>query len=198
MLFGALLILELFFLPETLYPRSYVLARSKRASGHSSSTKESGSIEIKRTTNLPFINLMPIPGMEHPKPWDLLIRFGATFKFPVVAVVVVVFCFSWYWWILSIITMIPAAYAGASPSTQGLLFLGLLLGTWFAELFCSGRLSDWLSARIEQTDGERAPEARLWLVYPAALLSAGEFSSTRMRTLFMLTVSRSWSHSLGD
>ena len=171
-LFGVLLILQLAFLPETLYPRSHMLAGEKIASGLR--TGDTEKPELKRTTDLPFLNFRPVPGMRHPRPWDSLLRFGVTFKYPVVVLAVVVFCFSWYWWILSIITMVPAAYAQYSPSTQGLLFLGLLLGTWFSELFCSGRLSDWLVHRLEkQKSGVRLPETRLWVVYPAALLSAG-------------------------
>jgi hypothetical protein len=178
--FAALLILELLFLPETLYPRDYILKEEaerdrEKENGTACRTMVSKGIDLKRTTNLRFINLTPVPGMKHPKPWDSIVRFGLTFKFLVVTLTVVSFCFMWYWWIMSIITFIPAAYVQYSPSIQGLLFSGLLLGTWFSELFCSGRLSDWLISRLNEGNGNtRVPETRLWLVYPAALLSSSK------------------------
>jgi hypothetical protein len=135
-------------------------------------------LKLKRTTTLSFINLKPIPGLRQQKPWDSAVRFGLTFKYPVVVLTVVIFCFAWYWWLLSIITMIPAAYAQYSPSKQGLLFLGLLLGASTAELLCSGTLSDWLVDRLSKKQGQRGvrvPEKRLWLAYPSALLSASKF-----------------------
>jgi hypothetical protein len=175
-MFGVLLILELAFLPETLYPRNHMLARAwVKESGHGWGFAPP-RVEVKRTTNLPFINLRPIPGMRHPRPWDSIVRFVLTFRYPVVVLAVSVYCFSWYWWVLSIITMIPAAYPVYTPSIQGLLFTGLLLGTWFAELFCSGTLSDWIVRKLsERNGGVRVAETRLWLAYPGALLSASEF-----------------------
>ena len=69
--------------------------------------------------------------------------------------------------------MLPAAYINYTPQIQGLLFLGLLLGTLFAEVFLGGSLSDWLCAKIaRRNNGIRLPEARLWLIYPAGLLSS--------------------------
>lgn len=118
--------------------------------------------------------------MRHPKPWDSMLRFFLTFKYPVVVLTAGVFCFSWYWWVLSVVTFIPAAYAQYSPSIQGLMFIGLLLGSFFAELFCSGRLSDWIVQQISKRhDGVQLAERRLWLVYPAAVLSASESISSR-------------------
>lgn len=176
-LFGALLVLELAFLPETLYPRKQVL-RLEAHAGPGLKKAYTSQVQMKRTAKLPFINLRPIPGIRHPGFMDAIARFGLTFKYPVLVLSVGIFCFSWYWWILSIVTQIPAAYAQYSPSTQGLLFLGLLIGSWFAELFCSGRLSDWLVERLSKSHGGiRVPETRLWLAYPAVVLSSGEFSA---------------------
>lgn len=74
------------------------------------------------------------------------------------------------------ITMIPAAYPQYSPLIQGLLFLGLLAGTVVSEVCCSGRLSDYIVKRqARQNGGVRVAEMRLWLVYPAALVTAGTF-----------------------
>jgi hypothetical protein len=133
-------------------------------------------VDIERTTNLSFISLKPLPGMRHPRPWDSLVRFGLTFQYPVIVLPVIAYCFTWYWWILSIIAMIPAAYPTYVPSIQGFLFTGLLLGTWFAELVCSGTLSDWIVRKLaDRNGGVQVAEARLWLAYPGALLSAGKF-----------------------
>lgn len=152
--------------------------------------KECGStekMELKRTTTLSFINFQPVPGLRHPKPWDSLLRFFLTFKYPVVVVTTGVFCFSWYWWVLSIVTFIPAAYVQYSPSIQGLMFIGLLLGSLFAELFCSGRLSDWIVQKISQRHGGmELAERRLWLAYPAAVLSASEFTMTRIEVRIII------------
>lgn len=202
-LFGVLLLLELAFMSETLYPREYMLARMPLAIesvgtaeieklGHA--RLEASEVELKRTTTLPFINVKPVPGMRHPKPWDSLLRFFLTFKFPIVVIAVGAYCFTWYWWILSIITMLPAAYVSYSPQIQGLLFIGLLLGTLFSEIVCSGRLSDSIVSKLtKKNDGIRVPEMRLWLAYPAALLSASTSSHT---PLSQSPLQASWGHVL--
>ena len=188
-LFGVLLVLELVFMHETLYPRNYMLKRMPLAGGgESGETVEMekgargngnvGDVDLKRTKKLPFVNYKPVPGMRHPKPWDSVVRFVLMFRFPVVAIGVLIYCFAWYWWVLSIITELPAAYVQYSPQIQGLLFLGLLLGTLFSEFFCSGALSDKIVARLAKKNGGiRLPEMRLWLGYPAALLSASKSNS---------------------
>jgi MFS family permease len=179
-MFALLLVLELAFMSETLYPRNHMLSRMPMKTDATAAledlertTSNSAHVDLKRTKNLPFLNLSPVPGMRHPKPWDSLIRFFVMFKFPVVTIAVMTYCLSWYWWILSIITMLPAAYAQYSPQVQGLLFIGLLLGTVFAEVLCSGRLSDAIVLRLARKNGNvKEPEMRLWLAYPAALFSA--------------------------
>jgi len=181
-LFATLLVLELAFMSETLYPRNYMIARMPYTSSSPATTDieklpdpkgDASSVDLKRTKNLPFINITPVPGMHHPKPWDSVVRFILTFKYSIVVISVGIYCFAWYWWVLSIITMLPAAYASYAPQIQGLLFLGLLLGTLFSEVFCSGRLGDYIVMRLaRQNDGVRVPEMRLWLGYPAATLSA--------------------------
>ena len=191
LMFALLLVLEVLFMSESLYPRNYMLARLPIASGAGDSADleqigsekaDADAVDLKRTTKLFYLNFKPVPGMRHPKPWDSLTRFVLTFKYPVVVIGVFIYCFAWYWWVLSIITMLPAAYAQYSPQIQGLLFLGLLLGTLFSEVFCSGRLSDWIVLRLaKKNDGIRAPEMRIWLAYPAALLSASEFEVDFLR-----------------
>lgn len=192
-LFTALLLLELFLMPETLYPRNKMLQQMPRLDGHKSlssdiekqiagcntipmSPVETLSSDLRRTKNLPFINWRPVPGMRHPKPWDSIIRFVLTFQLPVVAIAVIGYGFVWYWWVLSVITMVPAAYASYTPLIQGLLFLGLFLGTVVSEIGCSGRLSDFIVERLSRkNDNIRLPEMRLWLAYPAILITTGMF-----------------------
>ena len=175
-LFGIILIMELAFLPETLYPRNYMLAGAAMKETGQGWVYTTPRPEIERTTNLPFINTKPIPGIRYPQHWDSIIRFGLTFRYPVVVLAVTVYCFSWYWWVLSIITMIPAAYPNFTPTIQGFLFTGLLLGIWYAELFCSGTLSDWIVLQLtKRNGGVQMAETRLWLAYPGALLSASKF-----------------------
>lgn len=184
-IFAALLVLELAFMPETLYPRNQMLSQMPMIGsedgmkivdlekvGHKRS--DAGRVALPRTKNLFFLNIKPVPGMRHPKPWDSVLRFLKTFQFPVVVIAVFGYCFLWYWFILSIITMLPAAYPDYSPQIQGLLFIGLLLGTVVSEFFFSGALSDLISRTMATRRGHsvRLPEDRLWLTYPATLLSA--------------------------
>ncbi|KAK5081879.1 hypothetical protein LTR70_008441 [Exophiala xenobiotica] len=182
-LFGLLLMLQIAFMPETLYPRNRMLADAPMASYNDEGLFDIEKIgrqrskasvsNLPRTKTLPFINAKPVPGMRHPKPWDSILRFAMTFKFLAVAVAVLGYCFMWYWWVLSVITMLPAAYLNYSPLIQGLLFIGLLLGTLLAEVLIGGRLSDVIVARLARKNGGvRMPEMRLWLAYPAGLLTA--------------------------
>ena len=182
-LFVVLLILEILFMPETLYPRTHML-REMPYSGDGPAGEgeiekvghlrgDAASVSLKRTKKLPYINVTPVPGMRHPKPWDSIVRFLLTFKFAVVVIAIFAYCFLWYWFVLSIITMIPAAYVQYSPQIQGLLFIGLLLGTLFSEALCSGALSDYIVHKLALKNGNvRTPEMRLWLAYPAGVLSA--------------------------
>jgi hypothetical protein len=66
--------------------------------------------------------------------------------------------------------MLPAAYPDYNPQIQGLLFLGFILGTLSSEMLFSGGLSDYLVRRAAlENNGERIPEKRLLLCFPAAL-----------------------------
>ncbi|KAJ0156791.1 putative transporter AQR1 [Colletotrichum tanaceti] len=129
--FAAILAAELAFLPETLYPRDYMLSRMTTTT----TTTTSGVVDDKtiatdtapaadspgclRTKELAFLNVKPVPSVKHPKAWASIVRFGKLFKYPVVPIATGVYCFGWYWWVLSVITMIPVAYADYSPQTQG-------------------------------------------------------------------------------
>ncbi|GJC83679.1 hypothetical protein ColLi_06517 [Colletotrichum liriopes] len=70
--------------------------------------------------------------------------------------------------------MIPVAYIGHSPQIQGLFFIGLIVGTLVSKIFFSGKLSDWLVVRLaKRNGGGKTAEMRMWLAYPAALLTSG-------------------------
>ncbi|OLN86399.1 putative transporter C1529.01-like protein 6 [Colletotrichum chlorophyti] len=181
-LFAVILAAELAFLPETLYPRDYMLSKTKGvipATGVvdekmvATGTMAPEAVDARRTKGLAFINVKPVPAMKHPKPWASIVRFGKLFKYPVVPIATFVYCYGWYWWVLSVITMIPVAYIDYSPQTQGLFFIGLIVGTLISEIFFSGKLSDWLVVKLaKRNDGVKTAEMRLWLAYPAALLTA--------------------------
>lgn len=182
-LFAALLVLELFFMPETLYPRNMMLRNMHSVPGSPGPDVEKAgngtfggvTADIPRTKEIFFLNFKPIPGLRHPRPWSTIVRFFLSFQQAPVVIAVLGYCYVWYWWVLSVITMIPVSYAQYSPLIQGLLFIGLLLGTLFSEVFCSGRLSDWIVANLARKNGgTRVAEMRLWLVYPALLITAGK------------------------
>ncbi|KAL4901609.1 hypothetical protein BDW74DRAFT_170065 [Aspergillus multicolor] len=185
-LFAVLLLLELFFMPETLYPRAAMLKRMPATATNSTSpstfdieqpSPEKPSPEedvaIPRTKSLPFLNLHPLPSLPKVPLYTTPLRFLSLFKLPAIPLSVLGYSFLWYWWVLSIITVIPAAYPTYSPLIQGLLFIGLLLGTVVSEVFCSGSLSDALVTKLARRNGGvRVAEMRIWGVYPAIVLTA--------------------------
>lgn len=62
--------------------------------------------------------------------------------------------------------MVPIAYPQYGLTTQGLLFLGFIVGTIVAEILFSGRTSDYIIGRITtRRNIAREPEMRLWLAY---------------------------------
>ncbi|KAL4974747.1 major facilitator superfamily domain-containing protein [Aspergillus desertorum] len=188
-LFATLLVLELFFMPETLYPRAVMLKRMpvtpttadtdierpspSRPTENEKATPGETEINIPRTKTLPFLNFRPLPSLPAAPFYTPVLRFMYLFALPTIPLAVLGYSFLWYWWVLSVITMLPAAYPSYSPSIQGLLFIGLLLGTVVSEVLCSGRLSDALVAKLaKRNGGVRVAEMRIWGVYPAALITA--------------------------
>jgi hypothetical protein len=114
-----------------------------------------------------------VPGVPHPKPWLTLVQFIMLWKYPTIVVSVLGYCFTQYWWVVGISTMVPDAYAQYSPEIQGALLVGLLVGLLLAELVCSGHLSDKLMIILTRRNGgNRVPEMRLWLGIPAAIVSS--------------------------
>lgn len=143
-----------FLLPETAFDRNAVVVDEKEARRH------------------PFLNYRPLPEKERTKPWGYFIRFLQMFRYYDIAIAVVYFCWTYYWWVLTVITMVPAAYEQYAADIQGLLFIGLIVGTVISEIFLSGSLSDRLVARLAaKNNGIRTPEQRLWLMHPASVLT---------------------------
>ncbi|EXJ87000.1 hypothetical protein A1O3_03957 [Capronia epimyces CBS 606.96] len=197
-LFAVLLVLEVVFLPETLYPRSYVLAHAHDESTAVSAAQTSGDgekagnmigigLNVKRTRQLGYLYVGKIPAVNHPNVWETLIHFGYMWRYPTVVLPVLMYVFFQYWWCSSILTMLPAAYEDYKVDIQGLFVIGLMLGTVIAEVAFSGRLSDWLVARLAaKNGGTRVPEMRLWLAYPGAVFSAVGL------LVWGLSIARSW------
>lgn len=131
-LFGVILLAEVIFLPETLYPRHLMLAvmhssgRLTKTGNEKPSTADPSQpqthITVRRTKNLPFANVAPLPGIKHPKPYDTIIRFFKTFRYIVVSVSIMTYCFGWYWWVLSVVTLVPTAYSTYPTHIQGFVF----------------------------------------------------------------------------
>lgn len=125
-LFGLILIAELLFLPETLYPRHLMLSEMYREDvsqpgirGITVRNSTSEHLNIPKTKRLPFLNVTPLPGVKHPKPYDTIVRFIKTFKYVVVPISIMTYCFGWYWWVLSVVTLVPIAYEAYPPHIQG-------------------------------------------------------------------------------
>jgi hypothetical protein len=109
------------------------------------------------------------------------------FAYPTVVISNLTYSFLQYWWLLSILTMMPAAYANYSLPVQGAFYTGLILGTVLGELLLSGRQSDWLLVKLAQRKGrEKTPEMRLWFGYPGAVLTSVGL------IIWGLSIDRSW------
>lgn len=81
-----------------------------------------------------------------------------------------------YWWVMSVVTYLPFGYPTYKPQIQGLLYIGLILGTLSSEVLCSGTLGDWIVLRLaKKNNNVRVAEMRLWMAYPAALSTASKF-----------------------
>jgi MFS family permease len=118
-LFGVILVLEIAFQPETLYPRQMMQTSSTPVSEKTYGEATVDGEAPRRTKKLALVNVTPVPGIRHPKPWDTIVRFFKTFKYLVVTVSVMAYCFGWYWWVLSVVTLIPIAYETYTPQVQG-------------------------------------------------------------------------------
>lgn len=91
-LFGVVFVAELFFLPETLYPRKYMLLKCGPGVQGSEKVK---AITLPRTKQLPFLNVKPVPGIEHPNVWDPILSTAQLFAFPNVSVSILSYCVLW-------------------------------------------------------------------------------------------------------
>jgi hypothetical protein len=62
---------------------------------------------------------------------------------------------------------------GLANVFRSLLYIGLIVGTLISEVLCSGRLSDHIVVKLAKSNNnQKTPEMRLWLAYPAAILTA--------------------------
>ncbi|GAB1519732.1 hypothetical protein RhiTH_002800 [Rhizoctonia solani] len=176
-IFGVLFLIMLIFLPETA---SYPIQPPQY-----SAQPPTSSQQALPTKALPWLNFRTL--LTRPKPWDSTLHFLRLFAFPNITITIIFYCWAWYWFILCVITMLPGAYPDYNPQVQGLLFLGFILGTLISEMLFSGGLSDYLVQRaMQKTNGERVPEKRLLLWFPAALLT------TIGLVLFGCTVQLNW------
>ncbi|EPE03591.1 mfs transporter [Ophiostoma piceae UAMH 11346] len=185
--YALLLVMIVFALPETLYPRQYILEMEFGSDGASSPEP------LKRTRELPFINIHRIKGLAYPKVWSPWVVVFRLWAYPTIVISIMAYVYGQYWWIVSLMTIEPLAYEDKSPQIQGVLFLGLLVGVLIAEVFCSGHASDKLVMFLaKRNNNERQPEMRLWLGYPAAVLSAVGC------ILWGLSVDREWHWIVGQ
>ncbi|CAE6522640.1 unnamed protein product [Rhizoctonia solani] len=177
-IFGVLLLIMLIFLPETAgYPI--------QPPQYSAQPPPVSSLPTAPTKALPWLNFRTL--LTRPKPWDSTFHFFRLFAFPNIAITIIFYCWTWYWFILCVITMLPGAYPDYNPQVQGLLFLGFIVGTLISEMLFSGGLSDYLVRRaMQKANGERVPEKRLLLYFPAAILT------TIGLVLFGCTVQLNW------
>ncbi len=131
---------------------------------------------LQRTLHLLFFVVRLAPWLQHPKPRDSAMLFMQMFCFAAVAIAVLACNCLWYWWISSLLSMIPAAYALYPLHIQGLLIARLLLGVLVSEFCFSGQLSDVIVQRLASKNSYvRVAKMRLWLIYLAAALIASKF-----------------------
>ncbi|OAA63394.1 major facilitator superfamily transporter [Niveomyces insectorum RCEF 264] len=184
--FGVLLLLIIFVLPETHYPRKYMLRME--AEGTLASVEG-----LPRTRTLPYFNLKKIPEVHHAKFWTPWIVVFKLWAYPNIVLSIMAYVFGQYWWIVAITTMEPLAYEEHSPQIQGVLFIGLLVGVLFAEAFCSGHMTDKLVLRLAaRNNNKRTPEMRLWLGLPATVISGVGC------ILWGISVERNWHWAVGQ
>lgn len=110
-LFSVLISLQAAFVPETLYPRAAILENPEIISNEDDL--------LRRTTQLPFLVSLPrhperlthdqfklttlqtfrgIPGVQHPAPWQTVVDFFRIFALPIIAIPIITFSLSLYWW----------------------------------------------------------------------------------------------------
>ncbi|TVY29260.1 putative transporter [Lachnellula hyalina] len=165
-LFAVLFLTQCFFLPETLYPREAVILSE-------SGQLQSRPLDIPKTLQLGYLNVKKVPGVPHPKPWMTTVQFIRLFNYPTIVISVMSYCFFQYWWVTSVTSLVPDAYATDAPNIQGAKLVGLLVGLLAAEVLCSGALSDKIMVILtRKNNGKRVPEMRLYLGFPAAIISS--------------------------
>ncbi len=187
-----------------------VPAEQNTVPGGASSRASPESIETaKRTKQLPFLNIKKIPGLLHPRPRVAAVVTLKTWASPALAVSIAGFVFCKYWWYVSsqdlysltltairvfaVLRVQSIAYENFKDVIQGLFVLGLIIGATCAELLCSGRLNDAAVRRLARVyGGNRHPEMRLWLGYPAAI-----FSSIGL-AIWGISIDEEWNWTTGE
>ncbi|KXH52128.1 major facilitator superfamily transporter [Colletotrichum nymphaeae SA-01] len=166
--YGVLLLLEISLLPETFYPRKSisdcVLLDQEWAN-------------VKRTKNLMLWEVRQLQVGSKRRMFMTSIRFMKLVAEPRFVCAIIPYIFFQYW----------------CTEAQGLLWLGLILGTVTIEIVCSGRMLDKLASRLARSKNDIiAPSMYLWLAYPAALLGAGGC------VLWGISIDRRWHFMIGE
>lgn len=132
-LFGFVLLSQVCFLPETLYPRHLMLSRQVAPNfvmemeiNGGASVQQCISADCtglpanpRRTKDVAFFNFRPLPGLQHPSPFEDLVRFVKLFQHFIVPMSICSYSFFYYWWVMSVVTLIPVAYKNTSTHIQG-------------------------------------------------------------------------------
>ncbi|KAK1487169.1 major facilitator superfamily transporter [Colletotrichum cuscutae] len=150
--FGVLLLLEISFLPETFYPRKSI--------SDSVLLDQEWDI-VKRTKNLRLWVSLFAPTAASSRVKEADVYDGHPLHEAFIPYIFFQYC-----------PLSSGIYPGTQ--TQGLLWLGLNLGTGTIEMVFSSRILDKLASQLARSKTDIiAPAMYLWLAYPAALLGAG-------------------------
>jgi hypothetical protein len=149
-MFTVLLILIVAFLPETLYPRGAMI---ERGGGALAVEKvDVTNIDLKRTKQLPFLVrfqqiqlIVELSSCSRSSSSETLAH-ASPFRADAVVTNHRHLC-SWILLPRLLVAAlhsynVPSCVSRFRPDIQGLLMIGLILGTLVSEIFLSGRLSD--------------------------------------------------------
>ncbi|KAG8894535.1 hypothetical protein FRB99_001196 [Tulasnella sp. 403] len=161
--FGLLFLSFLALLPETAFPRRFV--QLEEATERAFDIPDPTNV-VPTKEHPPFLNLRPMPGLVTPRPWDYILRFFRMFTFPNVTISIIFYAWGWYG------TFYFALILLQSMKSSPLLLVSLIISTFLSEVFLSGTLSDAIVKYITRSRKiPRRPEMRLWLMWPAGVLS---------------------------
>ncbi|KAG8908080.1 hypothetical protein FRB99_000524 [Tulasnella sp. 403] len=168
LIFGLLVFSFLVFLPETAFPRQSI--QQEEAAGKAFGIPDPTNVEPDEERTRLRLNLRRIPGLVTPRPWDYILRFFHMFTFPNVAVSTILYAWGWmgtFYFALALVNTPP--HDGDQRTS---FHVGLVGGIFLSEIFFSGTLSDIIVKYItKRRKIPRNPEMRLWLMWPAGVLS---------------------------